>query len=193
MLSFLYEIDIFAGSTQFYSIAVILNIARIVKTVLPQVTVCLICLVCLCLEHLNPRYLLTMPLSQSVTSRLETSWYRDFSHFLPTPTAGGQEKSFAEQMFFLGLRPGGWAFNFWHLFRFSMCYPKGAHSWHHRWGQFATKKGYFNFSMCYPKGAHSLGHRLGQWVTKVGYFNFSLCFPKGAHSLGHRWGHCATK
>ena len=75
MLSFLYEIDIFAGSTQFYSIAVILNIARIVNTVLPQVTVCLICLVCLCLEHLNPRYLLTMPLSQSVTSRLETSWY----------------------------------------------------------------------------------------------------------------------
>ena len=65
MLSFLYEIDIFAGSTQFYSIAVILNIARIVNTVLPQVTVCLICLVCLCLEHLNPRYLLTMPLSQT--------------------------------------------------------------------------------------------------------------------------------
>ena len=81
MLSFLYEIDTFAGSTQFYSIAVILNIARIVKAVLPQVTVCLICLACLCLEHLNPRYLLTMPLSQSVTSRLETSWYRDFSHF----------------------------------------------------------------------------------------------------------------
>ena len=57
---------------------------------------------------------------------------------LPTPLAGGQEKSFAEQMRFLGLRSGGWAWYFWHQFQFSMCYPKGAHSFTHRWLQLLT-------------------------------------------------------
>ena len=34
--------------------------------------------------------------------------YNQFNQYiLPTPPAGGQEKSFAEQMNFLGLRPGG--------------------------------------------------------------------------------------
>ena len=30
-------------------------------------------------------------------------------NIMPTPLAGGQEISFAPQMIFLGLRPGGWA------------------------------------------------------------------------------------
>ena len=34
----------------------------------------------------------------------------------PPPWPEAKEKSFAEQMNFLGLRPGGWAFNFWHQF-----------------------------------------------------------------------------
>ena len=74
------------------------------------------------------------------------------SNDLPTPPAGGQEKSFAEQMNFLGLRPGGWAFNFWHLFRFSMCYPKGAHSWHHRWGNGSRNEGISIFQCATPRG-----------------------------------------
>ena len=32
-------------------------------------------------------------------------------NIMPTPLAGGQEISFAPQMIFLGLRPGGWAKN----------------------------------------------------------------------------------
>ena len=57
----------------------------------------------------------------------------------PPPQPEAKKNSFAPQMIFLGLRPGGWAFNFWHLFRFSMCYPKGAHSLGHRLGHHATK------------------------------------------------------
>ena len=30
-------------------------------------------------------------------------------NIMPTPLTGGQEISFAPQMIFLGLRPGGWA------------------------------------------------------------------------------------
>ena len=65
------------------------------------------------------------------------------------------EKSFAEQMNFLGLRLGGWAFYFWHQFRFSMCYPKGAYSLGHRLGQLPASGCKFDFPLCYPKGAHS--------------------------------------
>ena len=32
-------------------------------------------------------------------------------NIMPTPLTGGQEISFAPQMIFLGLRPGGWAKN----------------------------------------------------------------------------------
>ena len=60
---------------------------------------------------------------------------------MPTPLAKGQENSFAPQMIFLGLRPGGWVFNFWRQFRFSMCYPKGAHSLGHRLGTAPRNKG----------------------------------------------------
>ena len=56
-------------------------------------------------------------------------------NIMPTPLAGGQEISFAPQMIFLGLRLGGWAFNFWHLFRFS----KGAHLLGHRLGPWVMK------------------------------------------------------
>ena len=56
----------------------------------------------------------------------------------PPPWPEAKEKSFAEQMRFLGLRPGGWAWYFQHQFRFSMCYPKGAHSLGHRRGQLPT-------------------------------------------------------
>ena len=55
-----------------------------------------------------------------------------------------------------------------------MCYPKGAHSLGHRWGQWVTFGAKFNFPLCYPKGAHSLGHRLGQWVTSGCKFNAIL-------------------
>ena len=82
---------------------------------------------------------------------------------LPTPLARGQEKLFAKQMNFLGLRPRGGHLIFGTSFDCSLCYPKGAHSWHHRWGHPPTKVGNFKFSMCYPKGVHSLGHRLGQF------------------------------
>ena len=71
-------------------------------------------------------------------------------------------KSFAEQMRFLGLWSGGWAWYFRHQFQFSMCYPKGAHSLGHRWLQLPI---FWAFSMCFPKGAHSLGHRWLQLLT----------------------------
>ena len=56
----------------------------------------------------------------------------------PPPWPEAKEKSFAKQMRFLGLRPGGWAWYFQHQFRFSMCYPKGAHSLGHPRGQLPT-------------------------------------------------------
>ena len=77
---------------------------------------------------------------------------------------------------FLGLWPGGWAFNFWHLFRFSMCYPKGAHSWHHRWGTTPRKYAITIFQCATPRG-------LICWVTVWG--NWSLL---GVNSIFH----CAT-
>ena len=73
-------------------------------------------------------------------------------------------------------------------FNFPLCYPKGAHSLHHRLGQFPTSGCKFNFPLCYPKGAHSLHHRLGQFPTSGAKFNFPSCYPRGAHSLGHRRG-----
>ena len=108
--------------------------------------------------------------------------------YLPTPVAGGQEKSCAEQMNFLGLWPGGWASYFWHQFRFSLCYPKDP-----------TRR--VTVGGNYPlQGLNSIFHfaiprRLIRWVTVGGQlptsgakFNFPLCYPKRAHSLGHRWG-----
>ena len=86
------------------------------------------------------------------------------TNILPTPLAGGQERSFAEQQ---GGATRGWAFNFWHHFQFSMCYPKGAHSLGHRWGQFLTSGAKFNFRLCYRKGVHSLGHRWGQLLRQL--------------------------
>ena len=129
-------------------------------------------------------------------------------------------------------------------FKFSMCYPKGAHLWHHRrghlltfWAFWITPRGLIHdttvgcnyslfghfglslkFSMCYPKGAHSWHHRRGELLTFWAFwiqfqiFNvlpqggsftvggnysllghlwfslkFSLCYTKGAHSFTHRW------
>ena len=38
--------------------------------------------------------------------------YKGWFMICPPPWPEAKEKSFAEQMNFLGLRPGGWAFNF---------------------------------------------------------------------------------
>ena len=90
---------------------------------------------------------------------------RRFGHFcLHTPLAGGQEKSFAEQMKFLGLRPGGWAWYFWHQFQFSMCsfvYSLLA-AISHFLGHFGSS---FKLSICYTKGAHLFTHRWLQLLT----------------------------
>ena len=111
-------------------------------------------------------------------------------------------------MNFLGLRPGGWAFNFWHLFRFSMCFPKGAHSLGHRWGTGPRKYAITIFHYANPRGlirwvtVGALDHEsmllqvfivlpwggsfvgsLGQWVNIRDKFNFPLCNPKGAHNF----------
>ena len=80
-------------------------------------------------------------------------------------------------MRFLGLRPGGWAWYFQHQFRFSMCYPKGAHSKHHRLGNYPLFGHFgfsFKFSMCYPKGAHWLGHLWLQFPTLGSHLPTSL-------------------
>ena len=53
---------------------------------------------------------------------------------LPTPPGRRPRKIICEANEFSWPPAGGWAFNFWHLFRFSMCYPKGAHSLGHGWG-----------------------------------------------------------
>ena len=79
---------------------------------------------------------------------------------------------------------GGGHFIFGTSFNFPLCFPKGAHSLGHRWGQFPTSGAIFNFPLCYTKGAHSLGHRWGQLLTSGAKFNFRLCYRKGAHSLG---------
>ncbi len=55
---------------------------------------------------------------------------------------------------------GGWAFNFWHLFRFSMCYPKGAHSLGHRWGTAPRSEGISIFPCATPSSRYFVKKRL---------------------------------
>ena len=93
---------------------------------------------------------------------------------------------------FLASGQGGGHLIFDVSFDFPLCYPKGAHSWHHRLGQLLTSGAKFNFPLCYPKGAHSWHHRLGQLLTSGAKFNFPLCYPKGANSWHHRLGQLLT-
>ena len=79
---------------------------------------------------------------------------------LPTPLAGGQEKSFAEQMNFLGLWPGGWAFNFWHQFWFSTVPPQGGSFVGSPFGAIPRFSGYIQFSTVLPQGGSFVGSPL---------------------------------
>ena len=62
--------------------------------------------------------------------------------------------------------------------KFSMCYPKGAHSWHHRRGQLLTFWAFwiqFRIFNVLPQGAHWLGHLWLQFPTlgcKVSFAHF---------------------
>ena len=84
-------------------------------------------------------------------------------------------------------RPGGWAFNFWHLFRFSMCYPKGAHSLGHRWLQLLTF-GAFRIQLqifnVLPQGGSFVYSPLAAITHFLGHFGFSFKFSM-CYSLVH--------
>ena len=75
--------------------------------------------------------------------------------------AGGQE-SFAKQMNFLGLRPGGWAFYFRHQFRFFHCAtPRGPINDTTVWGNYSLLGLNSIFHCATPRG-------LIRWVTVGG-------------------------
>ena len=130
--------------------------------------------------------------------------HRRCRHNLPTPLAGGQRKIIGgANDFSLAFGQGGGHLIFDVCFDFLLCYPKGAHSLHHRWGQLPTSGCKFNFPLCYPKGAHSLHHRLGQFPTSGCKFNFPCATPRGLIRWVTIWGnspllaansifHCAT-
>ena len=87
------------------------------------------------------------------------------SLFCPAPRPEAKKNHLRSKWIFLASGWGVWAFNFWHLFRFSMCYPKGAHSLGHRWGYGSRNKGISIFQCATPRG---LIHDTTVWGTAPG-------------------------
>ena len=119
----------------------------------------------------------------------------------PPPWPEAKEKSFAEQMRFLGLRPGGWAWYFQHQFRFSMCYPKGAHSFTHLRGQLPTFWAFwiqFQIFNVLPQGGSFVGSPLAAITHFWGILdlesNFNVLLQGGSFvysslaAITHFWG-----
>ena len=78
-------------------------------------------------------------------------------------------------------------------FKFSMCYPKGAHSLGHRWLQLLTFGAFriqFQIFNVLPQGGSfktpPFRQLLTFWAFQIKFQIFNV-LPQGAHSITHRW------
>ena len=110
----------------------------------------------------------------------------------PPPWPEAKEKSFAEQMNFLGLWPGGWAFNFWHQFWFSTVPPQGGSFVAPPFGAITRFWLQIQFSIVLPQGGSFGAPPFGAIPHFWLQIQFSILLPQGAHSLGHRRGQLLT-